>query len=252
MRGSMVAGIAVVALAALASGCPKSKDKGGGAAGNGSGTSGSMSQSSTGGSASTGNSGGSAGSKDTGKAGSGSGMSSGGGTAGKMGSAGSTSGSAGEKGSAGESSGGTAGSSGGVCNLACVRGKHCELVQVQCIRAPCPPQAMCVDDAKAPACGGIAARPCPGMGTCVDDPSDSCDPKMGGADCSGICSCDKAASCVMGKTWNGSPDVCACVDAAGGGPACGKTTCPKDQECCNASCGICTPPGGACTQQVCM
>lgn len=38
----------------------------------------------------------------------------------------------------------------------------------------------------------------------------------------------------------------------GKGPeACGKAFCADGFVCCNASCGICTPPGGACTQQVC-
>jgi hypothetical protein len=37
----------------------------------------------------------------------------------------------------------------------------------------------------------------------------------------------------------------------GGGVACGKAKCAGGQVCCNASCGICTPPGGVCTQQVC-
>ena len=32
---------------------------------------------------------------------------------------------------------------------------------------------------------------------------------------------------------------------------CGSTTCERGDVCCNASCGICTPPGGTCTQQVC-
>jgi hypothetical protein len=32
---------------------------------------------------------------------------------------------------------------------------------------------------------------------------------------------------------------------------CGPTICPAGQVCCNASCGICAPPDGACTQQVC-
>jgi hypothetical protein len=32
---------------------------------------------------------------------------------------------------------------------------------------------------------------------------------------------------------------------------CGAVTCDPGQVCCNASCGICTPPGGACTQQIC-
>src|SRR5262245_59027283 len=33
--------------------------------------------------------------------------------------------------------------------------------------------------------------------------------------------------------------------------ACGPTVCPAGQVCCNASCGICAPPDGVCTQQVC-
>jgi hypothetical protein len=36
-------------------------------------------------------------------------------------------------------------------------------------------------------CGGIAGIPCEEGMTCIDDASDSCDPKSGGADCSGIC-----------------------------------------------------------------
>lgn len=37
------------------------------------------------------------------------------------------------------------------------------------------------------ACGGIAGITCSDGMKCVDDPSDDCDPKSGGADCSGIC-----------------------------------------------------------------
>jgi hypothetical protein len=36
-------------------------------------------------------------------------------------------------------------------------------------------------------CGGIAGIQCPEGKTCVDDPTDDCDPKQGGADCSGVC-----------------------------------------------------------------
>jgi hypothetical protein len=32
---------------------------------------------------------------------------------------------------------------------------------------------------------------------------------------------------------------------------CGPVSCPSDQECCNPSCGVCTPPGGACTKVFC-
>jgi hypothetical protein len=139
------------------------------------------------------------------------------------------------------------------CDLKCDSGSHCELVQVECIRAPCPPQQECVKDADKQFCGGFAGFDCPGGGTCVDDPSDDCDPMNGGADCGGMCLCDKAASCVKGKHWNGLPSVCACVDdSAGTGGSCGSKTCPQGESCCNASCGICAPPGGACTQQACL
>ena len=37
----------------------------------------------------------------------------------------------------------------------------------------------------------------------------------------------------------------------GGTVGCGNATCAGGQVCCNASCGICTPPGGVCTQQIC-
>ncbi|KAK8044991.1 hypothetical protein PG993_005015 [Apiospora rasikravindrae] len=36
------------------------------------------------------------------------------------------------------------------------------------------------------------------------------------------------------------------------GVKCGKNTCGKGQFCCNKSCGICAPQGGACTQQFCQ
>ncbi|ROT37145.1 hypothetical protein SODALDRAFT_334217 [Sodiomyces alkalinus F11] len=36
------------------------------------------------------------------------------------------------------------------------------------------------------------------------------------------------------------------------GQRCGTNICCKDQVCCNASCGICTPPGGMCIQIYCL
>jgi hypothetical protein len=51
-----------------------------------------------------------------------------------------------------------------------------------------------------------------------------------------------------------------CSEPPGGGSGgstgtpgvwCGSGRCPSGQVCCNASCGICTPPRGVCTQQVC-
>jgi hypothetical protein len=35
------------------------------------------------------------------------------------------------------------------------------------------------------------------------------------------------------------------------GEPCGPKTCPAGEICCNESCGICTPPGGACIQLFC-
>jgi hypothetical protein len=36
------------------------------------------------------------------------------------------------------------------------------------------------------------------------------------------------------------------VGGQGGGPACGPVQCDPGMVCCNAACGICTPPGGGC------
>jgi hypothetical protein len=100
------------------------------------------------------------------------------------------------------------------------------------------------------ACGGILARPCPGNGKCVDDPSDDCDPANGGADCGGICSCVQTELCVRGSHFDNAPTVCKCVPDVTP-VTCGKATCPSGQVCCNASCGVCTPPGFACSQIAC-
>lgn len=128
-----------------------------------------------------------------------------------------------------------------------------------------------------PFCGGIAGIKCPGLGTCTDNPSDSCDPAKGGADCGGVCVCEALAKCAAGMEWDASPEVCACVKpvtnpcalakcgfgstcevhdggavcVSNGQQPCGKSTCAAGTVCCNASCGVCTPPGFACTQQAC-
>jgi hypothetical protein len=142
---------------------------------------------------------------------------------------------------------------GGTCDLSCDPGQHCELVDVVCVRAPCPPQPECVDNVQ---CGGFGGFACPGEGECVDDPNDSCDPNNGGADCGGYCTCTVGPliDCAADSVFDPSPEVCSCVKQHDpiGGEQCGTTTCPVGQVCCNASCGICTPPDGACIQIACL
>ncbi|KAF2643400.1 hypothetical protein P280DRAFT_446947 [Massarina eburnea CBS 473.64] len=64
-----------------------------------------------------------------------------------------------------------------------------------CIKDPyrpgCGPECdglgICVEDRM---CGGFAGFPCPSLGqVCTDDPrdGDDCDPKLGAADCAGVC-----------------------------------------------------------------
>lgn len=132
-----------------------------------------------------------------------------------------------------------------------------------------------------PLCGGLAGIECPGAGECVDDPSDDCDPELGGADCSGLCECNAIGLCTDGLAWDSSPHVCGCappdydpciatlcpvgticvnqdgqgvclsVDGGLPGEQCGANLCGPGLVCCNASCGICTAPDGACIQIAC-
>src|SRR5690606_16724460 len=83
---------------------------------------------------------------------------------------------------------------------------HCDLKTVQCVRAPCPPVPTCV-----PGTHPCAAMTCPTSSRCASHEGEG-----------------------------------VCVPLTGGGAACGKVTCAVDQVCCNESCGICTPAGGAC------
>lgn len=103
----------------------------------------------------------------------------------------------------------------------CVAGTHCEAQTVQCVKAPCPPIAVCLKNAPTVGCGGLAGTPCPGFGRCADDPSDSCDSTAGSADCPGICQCVQNVLCVKGAKFDPSPQVCACVTPTIPPPACG-------------------------------
>jgi Kazal-type serine protease inhibitor domain len=104
-------------------------------------------------------------------------------------------------------------------------------------------------------CGGIAGIACPGFGKCVDDPSDACDPKAGGADCSGICSCIDTVACKVGTHFNGDPKVCACVPDATQGQVCGGIAgiaCPGFGKCVDDPSDSCDPnAGGADCSGIC-
>ena len=91
----------------------------------------------------------------------------------------------------------------------CAAGTRCVLQPVVCVKEPCDPQPMCAPITEV-TCGGFAGKACPGAGSCVDDTRDSCDPKAGGRDCSGLCECPATGLCRTGR-WDSSPSVCGCV-----------------------------------------
>ncbi len=63
--------------------------------------------------------------------------------------------------------------------------------------------------------------------------------------------CDRPPGCGPNAIC---PAVCwghCTTRARAAGVRCGTKVCPTGQVCCNPSCGICTPPDGFCTQQIC-
>ena len=64
----------------------------------------------------------------------------------------------------------------------------------RCLRGSGGRCAWEIRECAAKLCGGIANLPCPGGFECVDDPRDDCDPRSGGADCSGFCTPSEASS----------------------------------------------------------
>ena len=126
---------------------------------------------------------------------------------------------------------------------------------------PSPAVCACVPDS-------CAAVRCPAGTHCEEkDGTASCEP--GFHPCAAIL-CLRGTLCVIrdgGAVCEASVHPCAtvlcppgqyCVDNGGAatcesetGPECGQGHCKSGLECCNASCGICVPPGGVCTQQAC-
>ena len=93
------------------------------------------------------------------------------------------------------------------------------------------------DDIPTPAgrrfCGGIAGILCPKGFVCVDDPRDDCDPRHGGADCSGICvrkrrrtrsTTDSSAAGVLAGASGGISGVGASAASPAGGSVGAATT----------------------------
>jgi hypothetical protein len=68
--------------------------------------------------------------------------------------------------------------------------------------------------------------------------------------CYNTCCAPKGANCAAVTCLIDVGGGATTATPAGGSP-CGPSTCQEGQVCCNESCGICTPPDGACTMQYC-
>lgn len=114
----------------------------------------------------------------------------------------------------------------------CAAGTHCEASDGQ---------AQCVADATGCATArceaGTHCEEVEGQPVCFADESAA-------AGCASL-------SCLAGTRCEVVDGVAQCISSEPAGAACGATTCPAGQVCCNASCGICTPPGGVCIQLAC-
>lgn len=114
--------------------------------------------------------------------------------------------------------------------------------------------------AEGAACGGFLGLPCPDGQFCDVSVPGACN----GADLPGVCSVQPEACIDLykpvcgcdGKTYGND-----CVRRAAGaqldhegacGEPCGTAVCGEGAYCCNASCSICAPEGGACIQIVCQ
>ncbi len=92
-------------------------------------------------------------------------------------------------------------------------------------------------------CGGI--RRCGADEFCCNPSCGICAP-TGGACIEPACgrACGADGECAPG--W-----ICSAIGTCVPGERCGRTTCGDGLTCCNPSCGVCVPPGSACTQEFC-
>ncbi len=86
-------------------------------------------------------------------------------------------------------------------------------------------------------------------GIVADGPGQVCMPNPQAGEKCGDTTCPPGESCCNASCGMCAPPGVACIQVAC--EPCGNTICPPGKVCCNASCGICTPPDGFCTQQVC-
>lgn len=152
---------------------------------------------------------------------------------------------------------------------------------------PCPGSGECVDDPSDDCDPQIGGADCGGLCTC--EVLGVCERGFEWNSAPEVCECVpienpcNLVDCVPGNVCvvkdgeavcvpdtGGGTNPCAftlcpinteCVERGGeaickptgdGGDRCGDVTCGAGQVCCNASCGICTPPDGACIQIACL
>jgi Kazal-type serine protease inhibitor domain len=160
------------------------------------------------------------------------------GNAGRTGSAGTRAGTSGGGAGTGEagSGAGTGSEPDPTCDLECAPGERCELMPVQCFRAPCPAQPTCVAEGSAgQPCGSRGQQQCPAGQYCQYAPGANC----GAADQGGHCA-ERTMACTRiyqpvcgcdGQTYGN-----ACEAAAAGMSVASEGACDESAEVdCNPS-----------------
>lgn len=98
----------------------------------------------------------------------------------------------------------------------------------------------------APASAGGAGR-----GTEAGSPASGAAGSVGGFGAAGGVGGAPANGASGRASQGGAPAGAAAGTVGGTGEVCGTSVCSTDQTCCNASCGLCAPRGGACIQIAC-
>jgi len=151
----------------------------------------------------------------------------------------------------------------------CAAGTHCKAHGQQAACVPDDPPA--ITCASVLCAAGTVCEESPSGPRCVA-PTAECttdadchleDNYCGGCNCIALATNEQGPTCSNPVNCFAAPcavtsNVAACVKgqctavAPPSGVACGSKTCASGEVCCNASCGICTPPGYACIQIACQ